>query len=107
MPKPQNPLRASLTNVKGVRQIARIKAAEFSIESKFNTVGYRSREDYSILPPTTLVYPSVNVLTNQYGRVANRLGYTLYGQANVTNVSLMLQENGDFILQENGDVIII
>lgn len=50
-------------------------------------LGYRNREDITILPPGTLVAGSQNVLTNVYKRLGNRQGYTLDGQTDTTAVA--------------------
>lgn len=49
---------------------------------------YRAREDQTILKPNILVQGSQNVLTNVSGRIGNRKGYTLDGQADSTDPSL-------------------
>ena len=55
------------------------KIGEYSLVKGFN--GYRAREDQTIVPPNTLVYPSQNVVTNPSGRVALVQGYALDGSA--------------------------
>jgi hypothetical protein len=64
------------------------KAGEFDVISSFN-LGYRNREDKTNLPPQTLVTGSQNVLTNVYGRISARKGYTLDGAAD-TSISSIL-----------------
>lgn len=71
------------------RRLAAAKAKEFTIEEKFNVFGYRSREDLSLLSPTTLVYPSQNVLTDVFGYAGPRQGYNLYGQSNSNNLPIL------------------
>jgi hypothetical protein len=44
------------------------------------TLGYRNREDVTVLPPNVLVSGSKNVLTNTFKRIGNRKGYSLDGQ---------------------------
>lgn len=66
------------------RRLAATKTHEFTIESNFTKMGYRNREDISILPPGTLVVGSYNVLTNVYGRIGVVKGYTIDGQSNST-----------------------
>lgn len=83
------------------RRLAAAEAKEFTIEEKFNVYGYRSREDASLLNPTTLVYPSQNVLTDVFGYVGPRQGFTLYGQNNETLGSELLT-NGSFSGNANG-----
>lgn len=101
-----SPLGQELKNVRGIKQIAKIKAAEFDIISvkneKSGTMeGYRNREDISTLPPNTLVSGSHDVLTNVFGRVYSRAGYTLDGVASV-NLGSELLTNGTFTGNANG-----
>lgn len=56
------------------------KVKELEIISDF-TLGYRNREDTSLLKPQTLVSGSHDVLTDVSGRVRSREGYTLDGAA--------------------------
>lgn len=56
---------------------------EAGLRQGFN-LGYRNREDVTTLPPTVMVKGSKNVLTNTFQRVANRRGYTLDGQRDVS-----------------------
>jgi len=57
-------------------------------KSTFTTVdkflGYRSREDKTMLPGGYMIYPSQNVLIDITGRLKNRPGYTLYGASDMT-----------------------
>lgn len=53
---------------------------DFTLVSRF-PLGYRNREDVTVLPPGVLVSGSQNVLTNTFQRVGIRKGYTLDGQA--------------------------
>lgn len=55
------------------------KMGEYSLVNNFT--GYRAREDQTLTPANTLVYPSQNVVTNPSGRVALVQGYTLDGSA--------------------------
>ena len=85
-----SPLSQGMRNIRGIKQISRIKATEFDIisvkDEKHGTMeGYRNREDISTLPANTLVAGSQNVLTNTYGRVFSRAGYTLDGTASGVN----------------------
>lgn len=59
------------------------KFEDFTLYSGFK-IGYRSREDKTMLPPGVLIPGSQNVLTNTYQRVGPRKGYTLDGQSNST-----------------------
>lgn len=54
---------------------------DFTLVSRF-PLGYRNREDITVLPPGILVQGSQNVLTNTFQRVGIRKGYTLDGQSN-------------------------
>lgn len=92
MPKPTQPSNLSKLNIRGIKQIAEIKAKEYSIfpiMEKGVISGYRSREDLTMLAPNTLVSPSQNVLTNVYGRIYSRPGYTLYGQSNSNGLPIL------------------
>lgn len=62
------------------RRIGAAKAKEITTVEDF-TVGYRSREDISLLKPQTLCPGSHDVLTNVSGRVGSRMGYTIDGAA--------------------------
>ena len=95
MPQAQQPsqLSQNLKNIRGIKQISRIKAAEFEIipianQKTGQMEGYRNREDISTLPPNTLVVGSQNVLTNTYGRIYSRAGYTLDGASSSINVGI-------------------
>lgn len=46
--------------------------------------GYRAKEEYTKLPPGTLVYPSKNVVTNTAGRVQKVKGYAVDGDESAT-----------------------
>ncbi len=50
-----------------------------------NFPGYRAREEQTKLPPGTLVYPSINVVTNTAGRMQKVKGYALDGDASQTS----------------------
>jgi hypothetical protein len=54
----------------------------FTTVDKF--LGYRNREDQTMLPPGYMIPSSQNVLIDITGRLKSRKGYTLYGAANVT-----------------------
>ncbi len=60
------------------------KVHEFSLIHDFTKLGYRNREDITILPPGVLVIGSYNVLTNTNGRIGVTKGYTRDGQASTT-----------------------
>ena len=66
---------ATRTNFQGVNV-----TQEFSAISNF--LGYRSREDKTILPYGTMIHGSQNVLIDITGRLKSRQGFTLDGQAN-------------------------
>lgn len=70
------------------RRIGAAKAKEITTVSDF-TVGYRNREDISLLKPQTLCPGSHDVLTNVSGRIGSRMGYTIDGAAStvVTPIS--------------------
>ena len=55
---------------------------DFSLTDKF--LGYRSREDKTMLPGGYMIYPSQNVLIDITGRLKNRPGMSLYGAADST-----------------------
>lgn len=54
----------------------------FKLITKF--LGYRSREDKTMLAPGVLIWPSQNVLLDVSGRLKPRMGYTLDGAASTT-----------------------
>jgi hypothetical protein len=54
----------------------------FNLIPKF--LGYRSREDRTILAPGYMIWPSQNVLLDISGRLKPRQGYTLDGATNTT-----------------------
>lgn len=60
------------------KRIGTAKAREISTVEDF-IVGYRNREDTSLLKPQTLVAGSYNVLTDVSGRIKARKGYTVDG----------------------------
>jgi hypothetical protein len=60
--------------------------SDFTLINKF--LGYRSREDKTILPPGYTIWPSQNVQIDLTGRLKCRLGYTRYGASNSTAVSI-------------------
>lgn len=66
------------------RSLSARKVHQFSLISNFDRIGYRNREDITILPPGVLVLGSYNVLTNVGGRIGVTKGYSLDGQANAT-----------------------
>lgn len=66
------------------RRLISSKVHEFELVSDFEKMGYRNREDITILPPGVMVLGSYNVLTNVNGRIGVTKGYTLDGQANVS-----------------------
>lgn len=61
------------------RRLSASKSHEFELISDFTKLGYRNREDITILPPGVLVYGSFNVLTETTGRVGVVKGYTIDG----------------------------
>jgi hypothetical protein len=63
------------------------KDKEHEIISSFK-FGYRNREDKTNLDPSVLVDGSQNVLTNVYGRISARKGYTLDGPANTASAPI-------------------
>lgn len=96
MPQAQklSPLSQGIKNIKGIKQIGRIKAAEFDIIDVANPKngemqGYRNREDISTLPPNTLVVGSQDVLTNTFGRIYSRSGYALDGASSGINIGIV------------------
>jgi hypothetical protein len=96
MPQPNapSPLSQEMKNVRGIKQISRIKAAEFGIisiknEKNGTMEGYRNKEDISTLAPNTLVVGSHDVLTNVFGRVYSRAGYTPDGASSGINVGIV------------------
>lgn len=60
--------------------------ANFSTLDKF--LGYRSREDKTMISGSYMIYPSQNVLIDITGRLKNRPGYSLYGATNTTITSI-------------------
>ena len=58
----------------------------FQLNQDF-ALGYRNREDVTVLKPGILVTGSKNVLTNTFSRIGARKGYTLDGQRTVAKVS--------------------
>jgi hypothetical protein len=64
-------------------RLSRAKAREFALVTG-PFVGYRNREDTTLLPANVLVKGSVNVLTNTSGRIGARKGYILDGAADTT-----------------------
>lgn len=89
-----NALRTAERSVRGLRMLGRMKAAEFDIisvkDEKHGTMsGYRNREDISTLAPNTLVVGSHDVLTNVFGRVYSRAGYTLDGASSGLNIGIV------------------
>lgn len=60
------------------KRIGTAKAKEISTVEDF-VVGYRNREDTSLLKSQTLVAGSYNVLSDVSGRIKSRKGYTLDG----------------------------
>jgi hypothetical protein len=60
------------------KKVGAYKSHEINALSDF-TIGYRSREDTSLLKPHTLVAGSFNVLSTTTGRISARKGYTLDG----------------------------
>ncbi len=63
-------------------RIALAKAGEFKLVDSFK-IGYRNREEITMLPPGVLVEGSKNVVTNTSGRVGMVKGYSLDGSASV------------------------
>ncbi len=63
------------------RRLLAAKQHEYSIVDKFS-LGFRAREDNTILPPGVMIEGSQNVLTNTHQRVGIRKGYSLDGAAN-------------------------
>lgn len=70
------------------------KIGDYGLVQKF--LGYRAREDKTILPIGTLISPSQNVVTNTSGRVSLVSGYTLDGSAS-TVVDSGILSHFDFI----------
>lgn len=70
------------------------KVGDYGLVTKF--LGYRAREDKTILPLGTLISPSQNVVINTAGRVSTVKGYTLDGAASTVIDSGVLS-NYDFI----------
>lgn len=68
---------APTNNYQGVNETQR-----FTLVDKF--LGYRNREDKTLLAPGYMIEDSQNVLIDISGRLKNRKGYTLDGQADVT-----------------------
>lgn len=66
------------------RRLNSNKVHEFTLTQDFQKMGYRNREDITVLPPATMVLGSYNVLTNTSNRIGVTKGYTLDGQANTT-----------------------
>lgn len=62
------------------RRIGTARTKEITTVEDF-VIGYRNREDISLLKPQTLVVGSHDVLTNVSGRVGSRKGYTIDGAA--------------------------
>lgn len=82
------------------RRIGSSRAKEISTIEDF-VVGYRNREDISLLNPRTLVAGSHDVLTNVSGRFAARKGYTIDGAAS----SVQAPIQGPYVWQtQRGDV---
>lgn len=73
-----------------VRQASGAKASEFSIiPIHEKIIGYRNREDISTLPANTLVVGSKDVLTNTFGRVFSRAGYTMDGTQESADIGIV------------------
>lgn len=88
-PKPNVVAQAKQQSLKGLKLLAEARLKEFSLitpngKSGNFLEGYRSREDVTSLPPGVMVVGSQNVLTNTYGRISLRKGYTLDGQGATT-----------------------
>lgn len=64
------------------------KAREFTLQTGFN-LGYRNREDKTMLPPGYMVEGSKNVLTNVNNRLSSRKGYTIDGVASMDAFPIM------------------
>jgi len=62
--------------------------SDFTLISSY-PLGYRSREDQTMLPPGVMVPGSQNVLTNVQGRIQSRRGYTLDGASNASNAPIL------------------
>ncbi len=72
---------------------ARNKVGDYSLVPKF--LGYRAREDNTILPPGTLIAPSKNVVSNTSDRVGLVGGYELDGTGS-TVIDSGILSNYDF-----------
>lgn len=75
------------------------KVGRYSLNQKFP--GFHAREDPTLLPAGTMVYPSQNVVIGTSGRVGSVPGYTLDGQGSVAIDSGILS-NYDFQSTSNG-----
>lgn len=82
------------------RKDAVANIGRFNLTKKF--LGYRAREDVTMLPKGTLIGPSRNVVIKSSGRVATVAGYALDGAASAIADSGILS-NFDFI-NFKGDV---
>ena len=87
MATPAQPVRKNTSFSMG-RRLSGARAKEFSLVSKFN-LGYRNREDKTMLPSNCLVEGSKNVLTNTAGRVGSAKGFTLDGAASTVNAPIL------------------
>lgn len=84
--KSGTPLSAEKVSSRGMNRIASAGAREFSIiPIHEHIIGYRNREDISTSQPNTLVVGSQDVLTNTFGRIFSRAGYTLDGTQETNN----------------------
>ena len=64
------------------KRLSAAKMREFTIVDSFK-LGYRNREEVTMLPPGVLVFGSQNVLTQTSGRVGIAPGYALDGSSSV------------------------
>lgn len=77
------------------RRIGAAKVREFGALVEGFKLGYRNREDKTVLPPGVLIQGSQNVLTNVAQHIAVRKGYTLDGQSNAAIAPILASYDWD------------
>lgn len=97
---PQGKTGGAYTGFTTSRRVAQAALKEISVIDKF-VIGYRNREDTSLLDPRTLVAGSHDVLTNVSGRIGARKGYTLDGAS--SSVVSPIQGMFDWVSQMGYD----
>lgn len=75
----------AVRKTKSLSSLTAKKAREFNLQTGF-TMGYRNREDITLLPSGVMVTGSQNVLTSVRSSILSRKGYTLDGEVENTDV---------------------